>query len=89
MKKVLLDGKMVLSKDTKTVPMSFKSPSPAWATNLFNIVMGLSGIVSIVVITFGDYIPDKIEDIAMRSIAISLPILRLITKSFGVELKEK
>jgi len=88
MKKYLINEKIVSAKDTRT-KFSFKSPTPQWASNLFNIVMTISAILTLIIVTYPEYINDKTEDLTLRTIAISLPVLRIVTKAFGIEVKEK
>ncbi len=87
MKKVLINGKIVAEKDTVT-KLSFKNPTPQWASMLFNIVSALTGIMGLIMVTFADEIPDKTEILIGKIIIVGLPALRIFTKSFGIEIKE-
>jgi hypothetical protein len=87
MKKVLINGKIVAEKDTVT-KLNFRSPTPQWATLIFNIVAAFSGIMGLIMVTFADEIPDKTEILIGKIIIVGLPALRILTKSLGVEVKE-
>ena len=88
MKKVLINGKIVETKDTIT-KLSFKNPSPEWASKLFNWVSALTGVMGLIVVTFADEIPDKVEILIGKCVLVGLPALRIFTKAFGIEVKEK
>ena len=73
---------------TKRTKLSFRLPTPKWATNIFNTWIALSGVTALVLVTFHDYIPVITNDVISRVLILGTPALRIITKSFGVELKE-
>lgn len=87
MKKYLINGKVVSEKDT-TTKLSFKNPTPEWASLLFNIISAITGIMGLIMVTFADEIPDKTEIFIGKIIIVGLPALRILTKSFGIEVKE-
>jgi len=68
----------------KTTFGNFAQPTPKWARLLFNIFTAISGVLSIVVVTFSDEIPDSTETLLLKIAAVSVPIMRVFTKSFGV-----
>ncbi len=86
--KVLINNEVVPISETKTT-FSFKAPTPKWATNIFNSWIAISGVTALILVTFPEYIPAAVDDIASRILIIGTPVLRIVTKAFGVEVKEK
>ncbi len=84
---VLIDGKAIDISDTKT-SLSFKSPSPKWASQVFNIWVTLSMIAALAIVTFSDEIPDDTEAIINKSLLFGTGVMRILTKAFGLEVKE-
>jgi hypothetical protein len=68
---------------------SFKQPSPQWARNLFNIWTAFAGVAALILVTFNEYIPSSSDDIVSRILIVGTPALRIITKAFGIEIKDK
>ena len=69
----------------KTTFGNFAQPTPKWASLLFNIFTAISGVLSIIVVTFSDEIPDSTETLLLKIAAVSVPIMRVFTKSFGID----
>lgn len=84
---VLIDGNPVNLTDTKTT-LSFKSPSPKWASQLFNIWVAVSMIAGLAIVTFADEIPDGTEAIINKSLLFGTGVMRILTKMFGLEVKD-
>lgn len=84
---VLIDGKAIDISDTKT-SLSFKSPSPKWASKIFNVWVLIATLTTLAMATFADEIPDGIEPLINKIIVFGTGAMRIITKAFGLELKE-
>lgn len=85
---VLINNEAIPVSDTKTV-ISFKSPSPKWASNIFNIWLVIATLATLAMATFADEIPDGIEPLVNKIIVFGTGAMRIITKAFGLEVADK
>lgn len=86
-KTVLIQNKVVPISETKTT-ISFKFPSPKWASDLFNVWLLLATLTTLFMATFADEVPDSIEPLVNKIIIFGTGAMRIITKAFGLEVKE-
>jgi hypothetical protein len=87
MAKVIINDNPVKIENTKTV-LSFKSPSPKWAGQMFTLWVMVSMIAGLAIVTFADEIPDNTEAIVNKCLIFGTGVMRIVTKAFGLEVKE-
>jgi len=85
MKNVLIDNKVIPVTETKTV-LSFKYPSPKWASDIFNIWLVINAVAMLYMATFT--IPEDTEMLILKIMGFGTGAMRIITKAFGLEVKE-
>lgn len=86
-KDVLINGKVVPLSETKTT-LSFKYPSPKWASDVFNIWLILATLTTLFMATFADEVPDVSEALVNKIIVFGTGAMRILTKAFGLDVKE-
>jgi hypothetical protein len=86
-KTVLINNEAVPESATKTV-ISFKLPTPKWASVVFNYFLILTMIAALAVSTFSNEIPDVTEALINKSLLFGIGVVRILTKAFGIELKD-
>ena len=86
-KQVLINNEAVPVSETKTV-LSFKLPTPKWASKIFNYYMVVTMIAALAVTTYANEIPDVTEALINKSLLFGLGVVRILTKAFGIDLKD-
>jgi len=86
-KQVLINNEPVPMSETKTV-LSFKLPTPKWASNVFNYFMIFAMVAALGVSTFSNEIPDATEALINKSLLFGIGVVRILTKAFGIDIKD-
>jgi len=84
-KKVIIDNIPTPISETKTV-LSFKSPSPKWASQVFNVWVGLISIAMLYMATFD--VSEEHQLLVGKIIGFGTGVMRIVTKMFGLEVKD-
>lgn len=85
--KVIIDNQVVPVEDTKVV-LNFSAPSPKIAAQIFNIWLVVATVLALALATFSADIPDGTEALVNKIIVFTTGALRIVTKAFGLEVKE-